>query len=506
VVGITLSKDESTFVVGRGQGEIQLWQPGLLASFGMFGVVPGMANVANLHHGSPISQISSSEDGNIIATVGTARGMSASGAMIIEPNVVRVWNLRERREIARITSWDQILSVVTPDGGYLLTGQHVGDIARTSEPSLVKVWRLSGGIDETVTATLAVPDALAVAVSLDGRTVAAKSQDGTLRAWAGGTMKYSGQRATTPVAKSSSSLCELFAPLRLAFSQDGGLLADGDGRAVRIHALTGNHAPAVLKFDGDVCAATLSNNGKFLATSLPPGETARDSQPDATKDGSEKLVTHVREIGGRSTVFGNAGFSSFVLAVSNDGRKVLTQRLMQREDFETEKNPLRRVSGAPWKPTIDVWERDSPSKPVFSLAIAEVMAPASASFSSDARLFVIQSGVVASVHTASDGSKLAEIELARVEPGQQMKPFQMKPFRIMRLGFDNDDTQLRAIALDGSTQPYKLLASNFPWRPEALVKSICSRLSANEREITPAERLPFFGSNAVKSACGDEFR
>jgi WD40 repeat protein len=531
VVGLQLTKSETAWVVGRGQGQIELWQPGLLGSFGTFGVVEGMANVVTLNHGSPMNQFSASEDGTMVATVGRTSGMSPTGTMVVEPNKVRVWDLQSWMEIARIASWDPILAVLTPDGSHLLTAEHAGDIARASEPSRIKVWKLPAATGTEATVAGEWPESTSelaqASVSIDGRTIAYKNPEGSVdvRA-AGGVVRpvrssppASGK--ATPATKEASEQGtpddegHETAPSRpprcawvpvsytYALSEDGRFLAEADRRTVRVRAVDGSRDATTIDFAADVCAVALSGDGRFVAATLAENDTVqRPATSPLPRIASGTWVTHVREVAGRRDVaFSAHDLLSVVIAVSPSGRFVLTQRLATPEELAKDPNPLRRVAGTIVEPIVDGWDSARPNRPVFTFSVAGtpfggLPMPALASFSKDGRFFVIGSGGLGTVHVVSDGTGVAEVDLSLAALGLNTAP----GHGIMRIGFNTDETQLRTAEVDLTAK--KTLVRSFQWQPRMLIDSACGRLQPDERELTPVERRSLFGERKVDLVCG----
>src|SRR5262249_46231108 len=131
--------DEKTIFVARKQGDLILWTPGLLSSFGMFGVMPGFVPAVRLDHGTDIKGASASEDGTRVVSFGTPAGMNGMGAMVIAPWTLRVWDAAAGQEIARISNQHGLAGTVSPLGDVLLTTEPSSDPDHAVH---IRIWSL----------------------------------------------------------------------------------------------------------------------------------------------------------------------------------------------------------------------------------------------------------------------------------------------------------------------------------------------------------------------------
>src|SRR5262249_51673265 len=80
----------------------------------------------------------------------------------------------------RLASWDQIRAVMSPDGDYLVTAEHSGDIARTAEPSRLRLWKVPAELPAETRKLPASERVSGSMISLDGHVIASRASDGTI--------------------------------------------------------------------------------------------------------------------------------------------------------------------------------------------------------------------------------------------------------------------------------------------------------------------------------------
>lgn len=158
VVWLAYTPDGRTLATASWDGTTRLWdvtsqsRPALIATLN--------------DPGSKMLTVAISHDGTLMATGGT-------------DDTVRLWDIRNRRHPA-------LLSTLTSPTGYVqaLAFSPTADIlAATGQDGVLRVWDATDPSQPTSMGTQPLPKGFAVAFSDDGQTVAAGTNDGSIRIW-----------------------------------------------------------------------------------------------------------------------------------------------------------------------------------------------------------------------------------------------------------------------------------------------------------------------------------
>jgi len=251
VVQQTFLDADRGIVVGRENGNLEIWAEGLLPSFGMFGILPGFAPVVRMQHGTPLTDMAASADGSCLVSVGTGAGMTGMGTMVNDPTTVRVWQSRNAYEVARIIDSGLIRVALSTDGRLLATAERATRENAEAADVRIRLWRLPTSEHAVPLTHPSPPDRSPTAVSLDGRHIARRTENGALMLGDPGTTHEIGR--TPPDQKTTG----------LRFSQDGQLLAETLGSAVYLYDTERAAWLSPIETASPVVATVLSRSGRF---------------------------------------------------------------------------------------------------------------------------------------------------------------------------------------------------------------------------------------------------
>lgn len=492
--------DEKGIFVAREQGDLILWTQGLLPSFGMFGILPGLVPAFRLNHGTDIRGASASEDATWAVSFGTQSGMSGTGTMVIAPWTLRVWDAAAGQEIARISNQRGLMGAVSPSGDVLATAEP------SSEPEhsvRIRIWSLPERprLAPLPPAWKSAEKNLMI-VGLDGVHLMARAEKSTL-------MFGTADKADTLQASEGqhSGVADIF----FGLSGDSRLAFVNSGSAIELFDVETKHRVDRIEMPRGAANAVLSHDGRYVAVTLTEPEVfqramLRAHQGDMSVPAGE-IVTQVWDRQNKAWTWTiDHRQLGFVRAVSDDGRRVLVQRL----DYvpELADNPMFKVGGGfPANSAVEVWETGRAEAPLSSMVLR---APAqtltatvrAASFDRSGDNFA----AVLDPQTALVGSVASGDEIALIEPhGRVAATFdatavasEAKTAWGNAIGFSNDG---RYLLTAGVTSGGSIFSWRYSWRPADLVAASCARLPADRRELRPDEVQQYFGGAKPQPIC-----
>jgi WD40 repeat protein len=498
-IQVQFVSDEKGIFVARQQGDLILWTQGLLPSFGMFGILPGLAPAFRLNHGTDIEGASASEDATRVVSFGTQSGMSGMGAMVIAPWTVRVWDAAAGQEIARISNQRGLMGVVSPSGDVLATAEP------SSEPEhsvRIRIWSLPEHphLAPLPPAWKSAEKNLMI-VGLDGVHLMARAKKSTL-------MFGTADKADTLQSgqDQQSGVPDIF-----GLSGDSRLAFVKSGSAIELFDMETKRRVDRIEMPRGTAMAVLSHDGRYVAVTLGEPEVfqramQRAQQGDMSVPAGE-IVTQVwdRQRKAWAWTIDHRQLGS-VRAVSDDGRRILVQRMDYAPELAD--NPVLKVGGGlPANSVVETWETGRAEAPLSSMV---VRAPAqtlttslrAASFDRSGENFA----AVLDPQMALVGSVASGEEIALIEPhGRVVATFdpaavasEAKTAWGNAIGFSNDG---RYLLTAGVTSGGSIFSWRYSWRPADLVAASCARLPAARRELRPDEVREYFGNARPQPIC-----
>ena len=504
-VDMQFVRDERAIFVARRQGDLILWSDGLIPSFGMYGVIFGLAPVFSLNHESDIEGASISENAERVVSYGGFSGMSPGGTMIVGGWTARIWDGPARLEIARIESPIGSVAALDPTGAVLVTAEASG--MRPGGGTL-RLWQIPPRPPLTPLSNVWSPlvrSGQGLLVALDGGSIVGRSHDSRLmlgrshdsRLMLGGA--YSAQ--TLPFT--ASKLPQPWLADVYGMTGDSRLLFAKTGATVKVFDIASRRSVDRIASPREVAAAAASYDGRYVAITHLDKENYRDMAQRALLGGGMlkpgELVTAIwdRQQGKWLWNLHHREFG-FVRAVSRDGRRVLIERWTSVPNLL--QSPLVRVSGMPpVRVTMDVWDARDDQTALSSMPID--LPTRAASFDSSGALFVVAlNGQTALVGASATGEEIAAIEpYGRVTELFNPAAADAKQAFGSSVGFSDDG---KSIVTAGATAQGAIFTARYPWRSVDLVSLACARLPEGQRELSAEEERQYFGDMKPLPVCG----
>jgi WD40 repeat protein len=498
-IQVQFVSDENGIFVAREQGDLILWTQGLLPSFGMWGIMPGLFPAFRLNHGTDIKGASASEDATRVVSFGTQSGMGGMGTMVIAPWILRVWDAAAGQEMARISNQRGLMGAVSPSGDVLATAEP------GSEPEhsvRIRIWSLP---ERPRLATL--PPAWKGAernltiVSLDGVHLMARAEKSTLMF--GTADKADTLQSGEGQQSGGADIFGLSGDSRLAFVKSSS--------AIELFDVETKQRVDHIEMSRGAAMTVLSHEGRYVAVTLSEPDVfqramQRAHQGDMSVPAGE-IVTQVWDRQRKAWVWTiDHRQLGFVRAISDDGRRVLVQRMDYAPELAD--NPVFKVGGGfPANSVVEVWEMGRAEAPISSMVLrasAQLLAPSlrAASFDRSGENFA----AVLDPQTALVGSVASGEEIALIEPHGRVVAT-VDPTAVASvaktawgnaIGFSNDG---RYLLTAGVTAGGSIFSRRYSWRPDDLVAASCARLPADQRELRPDEVRQYFGGAKPQPIC-----
>jgi WD40 repeat protein len=498
-IHVQFVSDENGIFVAREQGDLILWTQGLLPNFGYWGILPGLVPAFRLNHGSDIKGASATEDATRVVSFGTQSGMSGMGAMVIAPWTLRVWDAAAGQEIARISNQRGLVGAVSPSGDVLATAEPG---SAPEQPVRIRIWSLpERPLFSPLPPAWKSADKNLMTVGLDGLHLMARAETSTL-------MFGTADKADT---FQSGEDQQSGVPGIFGLSGDSRLALVKSGAALELFDVETKQRVDRIEMPRGVAGAVLSHDGRYVAVTLGEPEAFQRAMQRAHRGDMSvpagEIVTQVWDRQRKASAWTiDHRQLGFVRAVSDDGRRVLVQRMDYAPELAD--NPVLKVGGGlPANSVVEVWEMGRAEAPLSSMVLrapAQLLAPSlrAVSFDRSGENFA----AVLDPQTALVGSVASGEEIALIEPhGRVVATFdptaatsEAKTAWGNAIGFSNDG---RYLLTAGVTSGGSIFSWRYSWQPADLVAASCARLPADRRELRPDEVRQYFGNAKPQPIC-----